>query len=61
MLKKAIYSATSMTGAGAVCYPRQAVDISNSCWDQVSSQAWALWDDKKPVKMEANEVKASVV
>jgi len=36
LVKKTLLSALAMTGAAAVCYPREATDISKYSWAMAS-------------------------
>jgi len=50
LLKKTLLSAAAMTAAAAVCYPREATDISKYSWnvasDFASSTYYELFDCK---------------
>jgi len=45
VLKKTVLSATAMTAAAAVCYPREATDISKYSWNVASDFASTTYHD----------------
>jgi hypothetical protein len=46
ILRKGFYSALAMVAAGALCYPNQALDISEQTCTQVKQKAYDLWEQK---------------
>ncbi|XP_064652265.1 MICOS complex subunit MIC27-like [Lineus longissimus] len=50
VLRKAFYAVFGMTAAGALCYPNQALDISQQAYTRVKQQAQDLWEQKPSSK-----------
>lgn len=47
IFRKAFLASAAMTTAAAVCYPNQAVDISNTAWARVKKETMSLYEDGK--------------
>ena len=55
VVKKTLYAAGAMTAAAAVCYPREATDISRYSWNVASQFAVTTYRDLFDRKFEHSD------